>query len=185
MAKKIIILASGGGTNAENIIQYFQKQPSIIVHSVLCNKKDAGVFQRAQALKTPCLWFDASSPTFLVDYCQSHSPDLIVLAGYLRKIPAELIANFANRIINIHPALLPKYGGKGMYGMHVHTAVKQANEAESGITIHYVNENYDEGGVIFQASVALLPQDTPSQIATKVQSLEYKHFPMIIENQLQ
>ena len=114
MAKKIIILASGGGTNAENIIQYFQKQPSISVHSVLCNKKDAGVFQRAQALNTPCLWFDASSPTFLVDYCQSHSPDLIVLAGYLRKIPAELIANYANRIINIHPALLPKYGGKGM-----------------------------------------------------------------------
>ena len=185
MAKKIIILASGGGTNAENIIQYFQKQPSISVHSVLCNKKDAGVFQRAQALNTPCLWFDASSPTFLVDYCQSHSPDLIVLAGYLRKIPAELIANYANRIINIHPALLPKYGGKGMYGMHVHTAVKQANEAESGITIHYVTENYDEGGVIFQTSVALLPQDTPPQIAAKVQSLEYKHFPLIIENQLQ
>jgi len=185
MAKKIIILASGGGTNAENIIQYFQKQPSISVHSVLCNKKDAGVFQRAQALNTPCLWFDASSPTFLVDYCQSHSPDLIVLAGYLRKIPAELIANYANRIINIHPALLPKYGGKGMYGMHVHTAVKQANEAESGITIHYVTENYDEGGVIFQTPVALLPQDTPAQIAAKVQSLEYKHFPLIIENQLQ
>jgi len=185
MAKKIIILASGGGTNAENIIQYFQKKPSISVHSVLCNKKDAGVFQRAQALNTPCLWFDASSPTFLVDYCQSHSPDLIVLAGYLRKIPAELIANYANRIINIHPALLPKYGGKGMYGMHVHTAVKQANEAESGITIHYVTENYDEGGVIFQTSVALLPQDTPAQIAAKVQSLEYKHFPLIIENQLQ
>ena len=185
MAKKIIILASGGGTNAESIIQYFQKQPSISVHSVLCNKKDAGVFQRAQALNTPCLWFDASSPTFLVDYCQSHSPDLIVLAGYLRKIPAELIANYANRIINIHPALLPKYGGKGMYGMHVHTAVKQANEAESGITIHYVTENYDEGGVIFQTSVTLLPQDTPAQIAAKVQSLEYKHFPLIIENQLQ
>jgi len=184
MTKKIIILASGGGTNAENIIRYFQKQPSISVHSVLCNKKDAGVFLRSQALDTPCHWFDASSPNFLLDYCLTHSPDLIVLAGYLRKIPAELIANFTNKIINIHPALLPKYGGKGMYGMHVHTAVKQAKESESGITIHFVNEQYDEGAVIFQATVPLLPQDTPAQIAKKVQSLEYNYFPLIIEKQL-
>ena len=184
MAKKIIILASGGGTNAENIIQYFQKSPSISVHSVLCNKKDAGVFQRVKPLNVDCHWFDSSTSAFLVDYCNDNAPDLIILAGYLRKIPAALIANFPNKIINIHPALLPKYGGKGMYGMHVHTAVKQANEAESGITIHYVNECYDEGAIIFQTKVALHPQDNPTQIAAKVQALEYKYFPEIIEKQL-
>ena len=184
MAKKIIILASGGGTNAENIIQYFQKQPSISVHSVLCNKKDAGVFQRAQALNTPCLWFDASSPTFLVDYCQSHSPDLIVLAGYLRKIPAELIANYANRIINIHPALLPNYGGKGMYGSRVHEAVVAAGEKETGITIHWVDAHYDEGDIILQKKCSIDATDTPTTVAQKIHVLEHQYFAPTIEELL-
>lgn len=185
MAKKIIILASGGGTNAENIVRYFQKSPLISVHSILCNRKDAGVFQRAKALNTPCHWFDASSQDFLINYCAANTPDLIILAGYLKMIPPTLIANFPDKIINIHPALLPKYGGKGMYGMHVHTSVKRANETETGITIHFVNEHYDEGAIIFQAKVALLPDDSPAEIAAKVQSLEYKYFPEIIEKQLQ
>lgn len=184
MAKKIIILASGGGTNAENIIRYFSTTQEINVHSVLCNKKEAGVFQRLKPFGIACLWFDASKPAFLSSYLLKHQPDLIVLAGYLRKIPESITTAFPNKIINIHPALLPKYGGKGMYGMYVHTAVKNAEEVKTGITIHYVNEHYDEGGIIVQEEVAIASNDTPTQIAAKVQQLEYKHFPKVIEELL-
>jgi len=118
------------------------------------------------------------------DYMKEHQPDLIVLAGYLRKVPAALTASYSKKIINIHPALLPKYGGKGMYGMHVHNAVKAAGETESGITIHYVNEHYDEGGVILQKAVKIAPTDTPEEIAAKVQSLEYAYFPEVIQQLL-
>lgn len=184
MAKKIIILASGGGTNAENIVRYFSETPKIEVHSVLCNKKEAGVYQRVEELGVKCLWFDASTPEALETYLVKHQPDLIVLAGYLRKIPPAITATFPNKIINIHPSLLPQYGGKGMYGMHVHTAVKNAGEQKSGMTIHYVNEHYDEGGIILQKEVAIAASDSPSEIAAKVQQLEYEFFPQVIEQVL-
>ena len=184
MDKKIVILASGGGTNAQNIIQYFDKHANINVHSVLCNRKEAGVYDRVNTLGVKCEWFDASNDHSLEDYMEEHQPDLIVLAGYLKKIPTSLVKAYPNMIINIHPALLPKYGGKGMYGMHVHNAVKAAGETQSGITIHFVNEHYDEGGVILQKAVALDPQDCPSVIAEKVQQLEYMHFPKVIEQLL-
>ena len=184
MGKKIIILASGGGTNAQNIILYFNQSDDINVHSVLCNRKEAGVYDRVNALGVKCQWFDASNDHSLEDYMEEHHPDLIVLAGYLKKIPSSLVEAYPKKIINIHPALLPKYGGKGMYGMHVHNAVKAAGETQTGITIHFVNEHYDEGGVILQKAVALDPQDCPSEIAVKVQQLEYKHFPKVIEQLL-
>jgi phosphoribosylglycinamide formyltransferase-1 len=184
MVKKIIILASGGGSNAENIIHYFQKHTSISIDRVLCNNKTAFVFERMDNLGTPCYWFDASKENVIIDLLASCQPDLIVLAGYLKKIPPQLIQLFPNKIINIHPALLPKFGGKGMYGMHVHKAVKENGELFSGITIHYVNEHYDEGGVIFQERVAINSDDDPKQIAKKVQALEYAHFPKVIENLL-
>lgn len=184
MAKKIIILASGNGSNAENITRFFQDSDHIRVHSVLCNRKKAKIFDRFEKYATPCLWFDASSPGAVVDYCQKYPPDLIVLAGYLKKIPPELIAFFPNKIINIHPALLPAYGGKGMYGMHVHNAVYKAKESFSGISIHYVNEQYDDGAIIFQEKVELTPTDTPDLIAQKIQALEYTHYPLIIRRLL-
>ena len=184
MGKKIIILASGGGTNAQNIIRYFDQDSEINVHSVLCNRKEAGVYERVNALGVHSQWFDANSEVFLLDYMEEHKPDLIVLAGYLKKIPNELVGRYPNKIINIHPALLPKYGGKGMYGMHVHNAVKAAGETQSGITIHYVNEHYDEGGVILQKAVSLDLQDSPSEIAAKVQQLEYEYFPEVIKQLL-
>jgi len=184
MVKKVIILASGGGTNAQNIIQYFKEHDKINVHSVLCNRKEAEVYERVNALGIHCQWFDASNDLVLVKYMKEFQPDLIVLAGYLKKIPNVLVQHYPKKIINIHPALLPKYGGKGMYGMHVHKAVKAAGETQSGITIHYVNEHYDDGGVILQKAVPLDPQDNPSEIGAKVQQLEYAHFPKVIEQLL-
>lgn len=184
MKKKIIIFASGNGSNAENITRFFQSSEVATVHSVLCNRKEAGIFERFKPYTTPCLWFDASSPKAMLTYCQEHQPDLIVLAGYLKKIPEALIARFPKKIINIHPALLPSFGGKGMYGMHVHEAVYNAKATVSGISIHYVNKHYDEGAIIYQAKVQLAPQDTPTDIAQKVQALEYRHYPVIIQQLL-
>ena len=181
MGKKIIILASGGGTNAQNIIRYFDQDSEINVHSVLCNRKEAGVYERVKALGVHSQWFDANSEVFLLDYMEEHQPDLIVLAGYLKKIPNELVELYSNTIINIHPALLPKYGGKGMYGMHVHNAVFENKETETGITIHFVNKNYDEGAIIFQAKAKLDENDTPTSIASKIHKLEQQYFPRIIE----
>ena len=154
------------------------------MHSVLCNRKEAGVYDRVNALGVQCQWFDASNDLTLEDYMKEYQPDLIVLAGYLKKIPTSLVKGYPNKIINIHPALLPKYGGKGMYGMHVHKEVKAAGETKSGITIHYVNEHYDGGGVILQKAVTLDSQDTPSDIGAKVQQLEYAYFPKAIEQLL-
>lgn len=182
MGKKIIILASGGGTNAQNIIRYFDQDSEINVHSVLCNRKEAGVYERVKALGVHSQWFDANSEVFLLDYMEEHQPDLIVLAGYLKKIPNELVELYSNKIINIHPALLPKYGGKGMYGMHVHEAVVKNNESESGITIHYVNEHYDEGAIIFQANCSVLKTDSATKVAAKIHQLEMEHFPKVIQN---
>ena len=184
--KRIVILASGSGTNAENIIKYFKGSNSITVVQVLSNKKDAKVLERAKRLKVSSIVFsreDLVTSDRVLNLLKT-TADYIILAGFLWKIPSNIIEAFPNKIINIHPALLPKYGGKGMYGMHVHQAVVENNEKESGITIHYVNENYDEGAIIFQKSFKVLATDTAEDVANKVHKLEYKYFPEIIEKVL-
>ncbi|RIV70881.1 phosphoribosylglycinamide formyltransferase [Flagellimonas aequoris] len=185
--KQIVILASGSGSNAENIITYFQESPGIEVAAVLTNKKEAKVLERCDRLGVPAFYFNRTSFTnsnAVVQVLKGFSADLVVLAGFLWKIPENMIAAFPNKIINIHPALLPKYGGKGMYGERVHQAVKENSETETGITIHYVNEHYDEGAIIFQAKTAVNPSDDANSIAEKVHQLEYEHFPKIIEKLL-
>lgn len=180
---RLVILASGSGTNAENIIKYFKQHSLIKITKVLSNKKDAKVLQRAKQLGIPFESFsrdDFSNSTKVLDILKSNA-DYVILAGFLWKIPENIIQVFPNEIINIHPALLPKYGGKGMYGMHVHNAVVKNKEKESGITIHYVNENYDEGAIIFQEKVKVKPSDSPEDVAQNIHKLEYKYFPKIIE----
>lgn len=185
--KRIAIFASGSGSNAENIINHFNNTRSAIVTKVYCNKKGAKVFERCKRLNIESVLFSKDdffkSEKVLKDVIE-HA-DYIVLAGFLWKIPSNLITAFPNKIINIHPALLPKYGGKGMYGMHVHNAVKENKEAETGITIHYVNENYDEGAIIFQATTILEPSDSAENIAEKIHVLEYEHFPKVIAQVIQ
>lgn len=185
--KRIVLFASGSGSNVENIIHFFQGNPEVSIHCVLSNNREAKVFERCNRLSVSALYFNRHSfykSDCILELLKSLRPDLIVLAGFLWKIPENLIQNFPNKIVNIHPALLPKYGGKGMYGMHVHQSVKQNNEAETGITIHYVNKNYDEGAIISQAKVTLQPGDTPETIAEKVHQLEYEHFPKVIHKVL-
>ncbi|MBT8188285.1 MAG: phosphoribosylglycinamide formyltransferase [Croceitalea sp.] len=181
--KKIVIFASGAGSNAENIIKYFENNANVEVSAVLTNKSDAGVLKRCAFLKKPALYFNrmAFEDGVVAGVVNSLKPDLIVLAGFLWKIPKDFIKDFKNKIINIHPALLPKYGGKGMYGVKVHEAVKNNFEKVTGITIHYVNENYDEGAIIHQAKVSLSKNDSIHDIANKVHALEYEHFPKVIE----
>ena len=182
--KRIVIFASGSGSNAENIISYFKKSKNIVVTHVLSNNKKAKVLERCKRLKIQASCFTKHS-LFKEDTILNfllEETDFIVLAGFLLRIPEKIVNAFPNKIINIHPALLPKYGGKGMYGMHIHRAVKENNEKETGITIHYVNENYDEGAIIFQAKTAIFPEDSPESIADKIHDLEHKHFPKIIEN---
>ncbi len=180
---KIAILASGSGSNAENIINYFSDDKNVTITYILSNKKDAFVLKRAEKLGVKSQVFTSKQmreEDNLLNLLKSEA-DYIVLAGFLLKVPEAIINAFPNKIINIHPALLPKYGGKGMYGMHVHNAIRENNEAETGITIHYVNENYDEGAIIFQAKTAVSLTDTPEEIAQKVHELEYEHFPKIIK----
>lgn len=185
--KRIVIFASGSGTNAENIIKHFQGNGLAKVIHVLSNKKDAKVLNRATALGVANSSFDREEllcKTVIYDLMLELKPDLIVLAGFLLKFPENIISAFPDKIINVHPALLPKYGGKGMYGTHVHKAVVANNEIESGITIHYVNKHYDEGNIIFQASTQLTPSDYYEDVATKIHALEQKHFPLVIEQLL-
>ena len=181
--KRIIILASGSGTNAENIIKHFKNSNLASVIQVLSNKKDAKVLERSNRLNVPSVTFNRKDlyETENILNLLKENADFVILAGFLWKVPDEIIAAFPNKIINIHPALLPKYGGKGMYGMHVHNAVVKNKEEISGITIHYVNENYDEGAIIFQASTEVTRNDTPESVANKIHMLEYKYFPKIIE----
>ena len=184
---KIVLFASGSGSNVENIIRYFQESPSIEVAFVFTNKQEAGVLERCKRLGVPAAYLNKmalDSPAFL-EMLKNLNPNLIVLAGYLQKIKADWVTAFSGRIINIHPALLPNYGGKGMYGMNVHQAVIQAKEKESGISIHYVNEHYDQGALIAQYTVSVDAQDTPEQLAQKVQALEHRYFPEEIEKLLQ
>ncbi len=180
---RIAILASGSGTNAENIIKYFEKNTEIEVTLVLSNKPDAKVLDRAKNLGVRDVSFSRNdfSETENVLNLLRENADYIILAGFLWKVPSVIINAFPNKIINIHPALLPKYGGKGMYGMHVHEAVVMNNEKISGITIHYVNENYDEGTIIFQKSFDVLQTDNAEDVAKKIHELEYEFFPQVIE----
>lgn len=182
--KRIVIFASGSGTNAENIINFFNNSKTAEVTKVLCNNEHAAVFEKCKKLKTPCILFNKNefySSKIILNLLKKEA-DYIVLAGFLWKIPQNIIDSFPNKILNIHPALLPKYGGKGMYGMHIHRAVKKQKETETGITIHKVNENYDEGTILFQAKTELSVNDTPETIANKIHILEQNHFPKVIEN---
>lgn len=182
--KKIAIFASGSGSNAENIIQYFAQKPQFCVKSVFCNVPDAYVLERAKKYRIPSFVFNREefrNPDKVFRQLQEQEIDFIVLAGFLWLMPSFITAAWPNKIVNIHPALLPAYGGKGMYGHHVHEAVIAAGEKESGITIHYVNDHYDQGAIIFQAKCPVLPTDTPDDLAARVHELEYRYFPEIIE----
>ncbi|WP_321368250.1 phosphoribosylglycinamide formyltransferase [uncultured Draconibacterium sp.] len=180
--KRIALFASGSGTNAENIIKYFSENEKIKVDSLWANKSDAYALVRAENNNVETFVFNRDlfyNTNEIVETLRNRKVNVIVLAGFLWLIPENLIENFT--IINIHPALLPKYGGKGMYGMNVHKAVIENKESHSGITIHFVNQNYDEGKIIFQAKCEVLPNDTPEMVAEKVHKLEYQHFPAVIE----
>lgn len=182
-SKKIVIFASGSGSNAENLARYFEHHDDVNVAYILSNNKDAYVLERAQKLHIPSRVFTRNefyTTHEIVDLLKELSIDLIVLAGFLWLVPPQLVAAYPKRIVNIHPALLPKYGGKGMYGQRVHQAVVDNHETESGITIHYVNEHYDDGDIIFQARCSVLPSDTADDVAKKVHQLEYAHFPQVI-----
>ena len=181
--KKIAVFASGSGTNAENIAKYFANSQDVRVVLVVSNNPLAGVHERADRLGIPSVTYtneELSEGSKIVQKLMEFEADWLILAGYLKKIPEAILNAFPHKIVNIHPAILPKYGGKGMYGMRVHEAVVAACDSESGITIHYVNENYDEGQIIFQARCPVMPSDTPADVATKVHALEYKHYPEVI-----
>jgi phosphoribosylglycinamide formyltransferase 1 len=180
----LAIFASGTGTNAARIIDHFRDHPFIRVSLIVCNKPGAGVLGIAEREGIPALLIEKEHffrGGAYVDRLKEMKIDLVVLAGFLWKIPEALVKAYPGRIVNIHPALLPKYGGKGMYGKFVHEAVIAASEKETGITIHYVDEQYDNGQPIFQARVIVEPGDTPETLAKKVHLLEYEHFPRIIE----
>ncbi len=182
--KKIAIFASGSGTNAQNIIEYFANKKDIKVCRVYSNNNDAYVLTRAKIFDIPTYTFDRNeflTSDNVLKQLQKDGTDLIVLAGFLWLIPKNLLDTYNNRIVNIHPALLPNYGGKGMYGSLVHEAVIKAGEKESGISIHFVNEKYDDGEIIFQAKCKIDKNDTPYSLAAKIHTLEYKHYPQIIE----
>lgn len=185
--KNIAILASGSGTNAENMVRYFAANKLIKVAVVLSNHAHAGVHGRVNALGVPSFTFskeDFAAATPILDKLAAFAVDFVVLAGFMSKIPDALLAAFPERVVNIHPALLPKFGGKGMYGHHVHEAMLAAGESESGITIHYVNAHYDEGKILFQAACPVLPDDTPDTLAQRVHQLEYAHYPRVVEQLL-
>ncbi len=184
MPKHLAIFASGTGSNARRIIEYFHDVPEVKVALVVSNKPEAGVLDVAREHHVPTVVVDRTSfydTTDLLVLLRDHQVDFIVLAGFLWLIPTYLVQAFPRRIINIHPALLPRFGGKGMYGLHVHTAVQAAGDTETGLTIHFVNENYDEGDIIFQARCPVFPADTPTDIARRVLALEHEHFPPVIQ----
>jgi phosphoribosylglycinamide formyltransferase-1 len=185
--KHIVIFASGSGSNAQQIVEYFSDSDIARVIMIYSNRADAYVLQRACQLNIPTVVFDRLDfyeNDLIINQLNSLYPDLIVLAGFLWKVPEKIVQAFPNRIVNIHPALLPKYGGKGMYGEHVHRTVLENREKESGITIHYVNENYDEGAFILQARCAINDNDTPESLAKKIHALEHKYYPKTIEQVL-
>ena len=185
--KKIILFASGNGSNAENIMAYFDTSNAVSVVGIFTNNSEAKVIERAKKFNVPTFIFNKME---LLDNTVSNQlkqlqPDLIVLAGFLLKFPMHIINEFPNKVINIHPALLPNYGGKGMYGIHVHQAVLENKEKETGITVHYVNEHFDEGEFIFQTNVNIENCKTAEEIAQKIHELEMEHFPNVIERFLE
>jgi len=185
--KRIVIFASGSGSNAENLINFFQKRGNVSVIQVLTNNPHAKVLDRCKKLKVSALSFNRIAFTGtddVLNLLKSSQPDLIILAGFLWKFPESILKVFPNKVINIHPALLPKYGGKGMYGMHVHDAIVKNKEKETGITIHYVNDQYDEGAIIFQVKCSVLKSDSAKDVATKIHKLEMEHFPLVVEKLL-
>lgn len=181
---RIAVFASGSGSNAEKIIRYFQQHPAIRVCWVLTNNPNAGVIGRAKALDVPCHLFDRRQfreTTAVVEFLKSEKIDLVVLAGFLWLVPANLINAFHGRIINIHPALLPQFGGKGFYCEHVHRAVIESGQPISGITVHAVNEQFDSGDILFQAACHVDRSDNADQLAHKIHALEHRYFPVVIE----
>ena len=184
--KNIVIFASESGTNAENIILYFKNNNKVKVVAVFSNNPNALVIEKANKLKVPTFVFSREElkSEVILQKLNDFKVDLIVLAGFLWQFPESIILSYTNKIINIHPALLPKYGGKGMYGMNVHKSIFDNKEADTGITIHYVNENYDEGKIIFQKSVAVKDCKSAEEIAAKIHELEMENFPKVIEKLL-
>lgn len=185
--KKIAIFASGRGSNARKIIEHFEGNEEVDIRLIISNKKNAGVLEMGPEFVIPTKILTRKefyNTKNLLEDLKSYEIDLIVLAGFLWLIPDYLVRNFRRKIINIHPALLPNYGGKGMYGMNVHQAVHADKATESGITIHFVNNEYDKGAVIFQKSCAILPTDSPQDIAEKVLKLEHEYFPRVISKLL-
>lgn len=182
--KHLVIFASGAGSNAQQIINYFKNSAFAKVVLIVCNKPGAGVISIAQKENIPVLMIEKEQffrgDAYLPEF-QKNKTDLIILAGFLWKIPQKLIDVYPRRIINIHPALLPKYGGKGMYGQYVHEAILNAGEMESGITIHYVDEHYDNGDIIFQTACPVLDSDTSETLAHRIHQLEHLHYPLVIE----
>lgn len=187
MKKRIAIFASGSGTNAQNIIRYFKSSNKGEVVLVLSNKRHAKVLERAENEDIKSLYFnkeDLYDPDGVLKILKDHRIDLIVLAGFLLMFPKIILEEFPGKVINVHPSLLPKYGGKGMYGKYVHEAVIANKEKETGITIHLVNEAYDEGAILFQTATEISEKDTPETVAEKIHRLEYEHFPKVIESLL-
>lgn len=187
MIRRLAILASGNGSNAQHLTEYFASHPAIRVELILCNNPRAFVLERARHLNIPAITFTREEfykTSHVLDLLSVQGIDWIILAGFLWLVPPGILSFYQGRIINIHPALLPKYGGKGMYGMKVHEAVVQNRDKESGISIHYVNEKYDDGQVIFQAKCQVKPEDTAETLAVKVHELEYRWYPEIIEKTL-
>lgn len=185
--KNIVILASGSGSNAQRLLEHFEHHPDIRVAALFSNNPNAYALKRAETYHVPALLFTREEfykSDRVLHQLQQFKPDLIVLAGFLWLVPQNLLQAYPNQIINIHPALLPQYGGKGMHGQHVHAAVIQAGEPESGITIHYINEEYDKGAFIRQERCPVLPTDTPEALAARVLQLEHQHLPQVVEQLL-
>jgi phosphoribosylglycinamide formyltransferase 1 len=181
--KKIAIFASGSGTNAQAIAEYFAENNEVKIDCILTNNSEAYVLERAKLFSIQSFIFskeDFYKTSKIINLLKERGIDFIVLAGFLWLIPKELIHTFPDKIVNIHPALLPKYGGKGMYGMHVHQSVISNREMKSGISIHFVNEKYDEGNIIFQAKCKVDANDTPESLAKKIHELEHFHYPRVI-----
>ncbi|MEN6618720.1 MAG: phosphoribosylglycinamide formyltransferase [Rikenellaceae bacterium] len=184
---KIAIFASGSGTNAENIVKYFENNTLCKVELIMSNKNSAYVLERAKHLGVKTFVFSANQlkeTTIVDDLLKKSGIDFIILAGFLLKIPQRILEKYPSKIINIHPALLPSYGGTGMYGMNVHRAVIEAGDTESGITIHLVDEHYDNGKILFRSVCEVTPEDTPESLAAKIHLLEYRHFPEVIDKYL-
>ena len=185
--KNIVVFASGSGSNAIKIYEYFQKNQSVNIEAIYCNKKSAPVIQKFQNIGIKTIVFEKNNleDRGFLKTLLNLNPSLIILAGFLLKMPAEIISNFKNRIINIHPALLPAYGGKGMYGINIHRRVVENNELFSGLTIHYVNKDYDKGAIIFQEKVELSKNESAETLSKKILKLEHLHYPRIIEKLLE